>query len=66
MDDIYCFCGPTLIVTNPYTFIEKYKDPVVKASFREYALKGGKQPSYPHIWNIAARAFFQMFENDKK
>jgi myosin heavy subunit len=26
--------------------------------FREYALFGGKSITYPHIWNLASRAFY--------
>jgi len=32
--------------------------------FREYALFGGKSITYPHIWNLASRAFYQLFDND--
>lgn len=64
-DEIYCYCGPTLIAINPYKeidhfFVEKYFN-----MFREYALFGGKQISYPHIWNLASRSFYQLFDNDE-
>jgi myosin heavy subunit len=65
-DDVYCFSGPTLLVTNPYKKIEKSLLPEHLAMFRKYALQGGKRSSMPHIWNLAANTFLQLFENQKK
>lgn len=65
-DDISCFCGPTLIATNPYKRIKKAVLSEDKQKFREYALGEGNQLTKPHIWNIAARTFRQIFENETK
>lgn len=65
-DDIYCYCGPTLIATNPYRYIEKYGNPDDKKMFRNYALNGGKTITFPHIWNLASRCFWQLFDNGHK
>ena len=65
-DDSYCYCGPTLISVNPYKKIPKYDDPDIEKMFRAYALSGGKLISYPHIYNLASRAFYQLFDNNMK
>lgn len=65
-DDVYCYCGPTLIFVNPYTDIPKQSDPELLKIFKEYALKGGRPSKLPHIWNTTGRAFHQLFENDIK
>jgi myosin-5 len=65
-DDVYCWCGPTLLATNPYKKIDKSSLQEHKEMFREFALKGGKVIKMPHIWNLAAQAFYQLFANEKK
>ena len=65
-DELYCFCGPTLLATNPYKRVKGLTLPEHKALFTEYALKGGKKLTLPHIWNITSRAFFQLFDNNIK
>ena len=65
-DDVYCYCGPTLLAMNPYKKIDKATLPEHKEMFRKYALLGGKKISMPHIWNLASTAFWQLFDNQKK
>lgn len=66
-DDIACYCGPTLIATNPYKGVSKYGLEEDLLMFRRYALGEGKKPiEKPHIWNVAARTFRQVFDRDKK
>lgn len=61
-DDLYCFCGPTLLATNPYKRVTTLTLPEHKELFRKYALNGGKKIALPHIWNISSRAFYQLFD----
>jgi myosin heavy subunit len=64
-DDIYCYCGPTLLATNPYKKIPKSALAEHLEVFKKYAIYGGKPIKTPHIWNLASTAFFQLFENQK-
>lgn len=62
-DDIYCYCGPTLLATNPYKKIPKSATNEDLEMFKKYAVNGGKRYTLPHIWNLAATTFLQLFEN---
>ena len=64
-DDIYCYCGPTLLATNPYKKIPKAATNEDLEMFKKYALNGGKRYTLPHIWNLAATTFYQLFENQR-
>lgn len=57
-DEIYCYCGPTLIAINPYKEVDRFFVDEYFHMFRDYALYGGKQITYPHIWNLTSRAFY--------
>lgn len=61
-DALYCFCGPTLLATNPYKKVTSLTLPEHKELFTDYALNGGKRITMPHIWNISSRAFYQLFD----
>lgn len=65
-NEIYCYCGPTLIAINPYKNINRFFVDEYFNLFRDYALYGGKQIKYPHIWNLASRAFYQLFDTGNK
>ena len=65
-DDVYCFCGPTLLAMNPYKNIPKSALQEHKVMFRKYALTGGKKITMPHIWNLTGTSFWQLFDNQKK
>jgi myosin-5 len=65
-DELYCFCGPTLLATNPYKRVPGLTLPEHKELFREYALRGGKKINLPHIWNISSRAFYQLFSGENR
>jgi myosin heavy subunit len=65
-DDLYCFCGPTLLATNPYKPVKGLTLPEHRELFKKFALTGGKKITMPHIWNISSRAFWQLFDNNTK
>ena len=65
-DLIYCFCGPTLLATNPYKIIKEAQSPDVLQMFQNYALKGGEKIKQPHIWNTASQVFLDLFSTQKK
>ena len=64
-DEIFCFCGPTLIATNPYKEIPKQNDRELDRKFAHYALSGGVSISVPHIHNLAALTFRALMENQE-
>lgn len=61
-DEIYCFCGPSLLSTNPYKPIENPYEDNDNTLFKRFALNGGKSISKPHINNLAAMAFRELIE----
>jgi myosin-5 len=65
-DMLYCFCGPTLLATNPYKKVAGLTLSEDKELFRKYALKGGKRITLPHIWNISSRAFYSLFDGSNR
>lgn len=65
-ENIYCYCGPTLIATNPYKMIAKMNNIEDKRAFRKYALGKGKPVSMPHVWNLASSTFYQLFDSGMK
>jgi myosin-5 len=69
-DLIYCYVGPTLLSTNPYKdkdaeFERRVYPPEDKEMFKRYALQGGKRISKPHIWNLSASTFWQLFDENR-
>jgi myosin-5 len=61
-DIIYCFCGPSLLSTNPYKRIDNPDEEYDRAVFKKYAFHGGKRIPKPHIWNMSAIVFWQLLE----
>lgn len=55
-----------MIAINPYKDIDQFFVDSYFNMFRDYALYGGKLITYPHIWNLASRAFYQLFDNESK
>ena len=66
-DMIYVNCGPTLIMTNPYKRIDGIASEEKRLFYRKFALNGGNiEDLPPHIWALAAKTFWQLFENNMK
>lgn len=63
-DLIYCFCGPSLLSTNPYKPIDNPYEENDNALFKRYALHGGKKSPKPHINNLAAMVFRELVETN--
>jgi myosin-5 len=62
-NQIYCFCGPSLLSTNPYKDVSDGYDPNDNELYKRYALMGGKKVTKPHINNMAAIVFRQLMES---
>lgn len=62
-DNIYCFCGPSLLSTNPYKPVSDSNEAADNEAFKRYAFLGGKKVRKPHINNMAAIVFRQLVEN---
>jgi len=42
-DDIYSYCGPTLIAMNPFRMVPKLFNPTVKGNFVKYSISTDNQ-----------------------
>jgi myosin heavy subunit len=39
----------------------------IRLDYKKYAISGGRlDEKPPHIWALAAKTFYQLFENDRK
>ena len=64
-DLIHCYCGPTLVVINPYKMIEEENSEETKALIVE-ALKERKlKEARPHVWTTAAIAYDNLFTQEQ-
>ncbi len=64
-DLIYCFCGPSLIATNPNKTLVNADESEDQNTFRKYALTGGKRIPKPHLFNQTAIVFWQLLDSGK-
>lgn len=59
-NEIYCYCGPSLIAINPYKNVAHTTSAetmnLIKSKLRKRAL--GEAP--PHVWTVSAQAFNNM------
>ena len=62
-DEVFCFCGPSLIATNPYKQTPGLYTEEIQERLTQLALEGQEWPDTPHIWSICSRTFKQVFEN---
>lgn len=60
-DLIHCYCGPTLIVINPYKRVDQ-ENSEEKRELILQALKDGKlKDAEPHVWTISAISYDYLF-----
>ncbi len=58
---IHCFCGPTLIVVNPYQRVEHESSDEKRHLIMSHLLNKTLKKAVPHIWTISAIAFHRLF-----
>ena len=66
-DDYMTYIGPTLLVVNPYKFVKRHFTDEIRKSLEvnSFNVKFQKGKN-PHNWEIACKAFNDLFERDKK
>ena len=60
-DMIHCFCGPTMIVVNPYKRIENEVSDELKSQILSNLLNKELVKAPPHVWTISAIAWDNVF-----
>ena len=64
-DLIHCYCGPTLVVTNPYKYIDHESNDELRDNIMT-ALKERRLPETPpHIWSISAFCYQNLFDLER-
>lgn len=58
---IHCFCGPTMIVVNPYKRIENEVSDELKSQILSNLLNKELVKAPPHVWTISAIAWDNVF-----
>ena len=58
---IHCYCGPTLIVVNPYSYVEHESNEEKRHMVMTELLNNTPQNAVPHIWSISALSFHYLF-----
>ncbi|KAL4480724.1 hypothetical protein ABPG72_014499 [Tetrahymena utriculariae] len=67
-DIIYTYIGPTLIVMNPYKYIESAMSEQLLLMYQNELITKGfidQRESPPHTYAVAGQAFSKLFENMK-
>ena len=64
-DLIHCYCGPTLVVINPYKAIEhenseETREKIIQA-FKDKKLRDAQ----PHVWTVSALAYEYLFSQEQ-
>ena len=60
-DLIHIYCGPTLVVTNPYKYLEHESSDAVMEEVA-VALKEKRLASFPpHVWALSAKCYEKLF-----
>lgn len=53
-NDIYSYCGPTLIAMNPFQMVHKLFTPEVRQKFKDFAKDTEAPRIQPHVWYTAS------------
>jgi myosin-5 len=62
-NEIYCYCGPSLIAINPYKKVAHTVSPETIALIKSKLAKKTLDQAPPHVWTVSAQAF-QNIEGD--
>ena len=57
---IHCYCGPTLIVINPYKKIEHEESEDTRNSVLKCLMEKGLKDAPPHVWTVSATSWDYM------
>jgi myosin heavy subunit/alpha-tubulin suppressor-like RCC1 family protein len=59
-NEIYCYCGPSLIAINPYKNVAHTTSPETMNLIKTKLRKGVLNEAPPHVWTVSAQAFKSM------
>ena len=60
-DFIHCYCGPTLLIVNPYKHVQLEESEELRQSIIRQLLDNRLQDAVPHIWTMSALAWHNVF-----
>lgn len=61
-DYIHCFCGPTLVVINPYKRVEHEESQETWDAIHKHMKDQSLGECFPHLWTISARCWENLFK----
>lgn len=64
-DKIHCYCGPTLVIINPYKLIEEENSEETRALVLESLKEKKLKEAPPHVWTLAATAYEYLFTQEQ-
>lgn len=62
---IHCYCGPTLIVINPYKKIEREESDETRNTILKCLMEKRLKDAVPHVWTLSALAWHSMLSLDQ-
>ena len=64
---IFTYCGPTLVIVNPYASIEKLFNDTTLIEYQTFVFTDTLEYKNlpPHIFGLAAFCLWQLFENER-
>ena len=62
---IQCFCGPTLIVVNPYKLVKHEESDEKHELIYQHLINNTLNKAPPHLWTISAQCYDNLFKMDK-
>lgn len=62
---IHCYCGPTLIVINPYKKIEREESDDTRNAILKCLMEKRMKDSFPHVWTISAQSWDYMLTQNQ-
>lgn len=60
-DMIHCYCGPTLVVINPYKNVDHENSEERRAEIVEAIKEKKLKEAPPHVWTLSATAYEYLF-----
>lgn len=61
-DLIHCFCGPTLVVINPYKRVDHEESKEKWDLIHHHLREGTMNECLPHLWTISAISWDKLFK----
>ena len=62
---IHTYCGPTLVVVNPYKRVPHEESPELKENILTCLKEHRLKEAPPHVWTVSSTCFEYLFQMDK-